>query len=65
MKPVDVATLRAAGRATGGRLWSSRTTTREGGLGAAVMEALAADGLPPRVAHLAVRGLPIGHASRS
>jgi transketolase len=34
----------------------------EGGLGAAVMEALALEENPPRVKHLAVRGLP-GSAS--
>jgi len=30
----------------------------EGGLGAAVMEALAADGVATKIAHLAVKGLP-------
>ena len=30
----------------------------QGGIGAAVMEALALEAAPPRVTHLAVRGLP-------
>ncbi|HEY8803108.1 MAG TPA: transketolase C-terminal domain-containing protein, partial [Candidatus Dormibacteraeota bacterium] len=57
VKPVDVKTLREAVRVTKGKLVIVEDHYPEGGLGAAVMEALAADGLP-RIAHLAVRGLP-------
>ncbi|MDQ6720623.1 MAG: transketolase [Candidatus Dormibacteraeota bacterium] len=56
VKPVDVKTLREAARVTKGRLVIVEDHYPEGGLGAAVMEALAED--PPRIAHLAVRGLP-------
>jgi transketolase len=58
VKPVDVETLREASRATGGRLLVAEDHYPEGGLGAAVMEALAADPDPPRVVHCAVRALP-------
>jgi transketolase len=58
VKPVDVATLRDASRATGGRLVVVEDHYPEGGLGAAVLEALAGDESPPRLAHCAVRGLP-------
>jgi transketolase len=58
VKPVDAGTLRAASAATGGRLVVAEDHYPEGGLGAAVLEALAADPSPPRVAHCAVRGLP-------
>jgi transketolase len=57
VKPVDVKTLREAVKATKGRLVIVEDHYPEGGLGAAVMEALAGDGLP-RIAHLAVKGLP-------
>jgi transketolase len=57
VKPVDVKTLREAARATKGKFVIVEDHYAEGGLGAAVMEALATDA-PPRVAHLAVRGLP-------
>jgi transketolase len=57
VKPVDVKTLRDAARVTKGRFVIVEDHYPEGGLGAAVMEALAADA-PPRVAHLAVRALP-------
>jgi transketolase len=57
VKPVDVKTLREAARVTKGRFVIVEDHYPEGGLGAAVMEALAAEA-PPRVAHLAVRGLP-------
>jgi transketolase len=57
VKPVDVKTLREAVRVTKGRLVIVEDHYPEGGLGAAVMEALASDGVP-RVAHLAVRSLP-------
>jgi transketolase len=58
VKPVDVETLREASRATGGPLLVAEDHYPEGGLGAAVMEALAADADPPRVVHCAVRALP-------
>src|SRR6202795_2876431 len=57
VKPVDGKPLREAVRVTKGRLVIVEDHYPEGGLGAAVMEALAADGLP-RIAHLAVKGLP-------
>jgi len=57
VKPVDVKTLREAARVTKGRLVVVEDHYPEGGIGAAVLEALAGD--PPiRMAHLAVRGLP-------
>jgi transketolase len=57
VKPVDVRTLREAARVTKGRLVVVEDHYPEGGLGAAVLEALAND--PPiRLAHLAVKGLP-------
>ena len=58
LKPIDVVTLREASRQTGGRFVIVEDHYPEGGLGAAVMEALALDEHPPRVEHLAVRGLP-------
>jgi transketolase len=58
VKPVDVETLRAASAATGGRLLVAEDHYPEGGLGAAVLEALALEPHPPRLAHCAVRGLP-------
>jgi transketolase len=62
VKPIDIATLRAASEATAGRLVVVEDHYPEGGLGAAVMEALALEENPPRVTHLAVRDLP-GSAS--
>src|SRR6202140_1967928 len=62
VKPIDTATLRDASDATAGRLVVVEDHYPEGGLGAAVMEALALEQNPPRVTHLAVRGLP-GSAS--
>jgi transketolase len=58
VKPVDVETLRAASAATGGRFVVAEDHYPEGGLGSAVMEALAAEPDPPRVVQCAVRGLP-------
>nr|MDQ6899522.1 transketolase [Candidatus Dormibacteraeota bacterium] len=58
VKPVAEKTLRAAAKATGGRFVVAEDHYPEGGLGAAVMEALALEPQPPRVAHCAVRGLP-------
>jgi len=57
VKPVDVKTLREAARVTKGRFVIVEDHYPEGGLGAAVLEALAADPAP-RVVHLAVKGLP-------
>jgi transketolase len=58
VKPVDADGLRAASAATGGRFVIVEDHYPQGGLAAAVLEALAADEHPPRVVHLAVRGLP-------
>ena len=58
VKPVDVKTLREAARVTKGKLIVVEDHYPEGGLGAAVLEALAGDESPPRLAHCAVRGLP-------
>jgi transketolase len=58
VKPVDTATLREAVLDTGGNLVVVEDHYPEGGLAAAVLEALAADEDRPRVTHLAVRGLP-------
>jgi len=58
VKPVDQVTLQEAAALTRGRLVVVEDHYPEGGLGAAVMEALASDMDPPRIVHLAVRGLP-------
>jgi transketolase len=58
VKPVDVDVLREASRATGGRLVVAEDHYPQGGLAAAVLEALAGDESPPRLAHCAVGGLP-------
>src|SRR5437660_1647591 len=58
VKPVDVETLRKASADTGGRLLVAEDHYPQGGLCAAVLEALALEPRPPRVAHCAVRGLP-------
>jgi transketolase len=58
VKPIDLETLRDASRQTGGRFVVVEDHYAWGGLGAAVMEALSAEEQPPRVEHLAVRGLP-------
>ena len=58
VKPVDAATLRDAVRATGGRLLVAEDHYPEGGLAAAVLEALAEDGDSLRLVHCAVSGLP-------
>src|SRR5256884_2678538 len=57
VKPVDVKTLREAARVTKGRFVVVEDHYPQGGIAAAVLEALAADPAP-RVAHLAVKGLP-------
>jgi len=56
VKPVDVKTLREAAKVTK-KFVIVEDHYPEGGLGAAVMEALAAEGTP-RIAHLGVKGLP-------
>jgi transketolase len=57
LKPVDVKTLREAARVTKGKLVVVEDHYPQGGLGAAVLEALALD--PPiHMAHLAVKSLP-------
>jgi transketolase len=58
VKPIDTTTLRDASSATGGCFVVVEDHYPQGGLGAAVMEALALEATPPRVTHLAVRGLP-------
>src|SRR4030081_3404991 len=58
VKPVDRVTLQEAAALTRGRLVVVEDHYPEGGVGAAVMEALASDMNPPRIVHLAVRGLP-------
>jgi len=58
VKPIDAAALRHAARETG-RLVTAEDHWAEGGLGDAVLDALAADGLPlPPVTKLAVRSMP-------
>ncbi len=57
VKPVDVKTLREAARVTKGRFVIVEDHYPEGGIGAAVLEALASDE-DLKVAHLAVKGLP-------
>ncbi|MBV8194075.1 MAG: transketolase, partial [Candidatus Dormibacteraeota bacterium] len=58
VKPIDVATLREASAQTKRSFIVVEDHYAWGGLGAAVMEALAEDAEPPTVEHLAVRTLP-------
>ena len=58
IKPIDIATLRDAAEATHGRLVTVEDHWAEGGLGDAVLAALADEEEPPRVVKLAVRELP-------
>jgi transketolase len=58
VKPVDAETLRAAAEATGGRLVVAEDHWPEGGLGDAVLDALADFDERLRVVKLAVRELP-------
>jgi len=58
LKPIDKKTLREAISITRGKVVVVEDHHPEGGLGSAVMEALAADMTPPLVVHLAVRQLP-------
>ncbi|HEX4211801.1 MAG TPA: transketolase [Candidatus Dormibacteraeota bacterium] len=56
VKPVDAETLRQASAATGGRFVVTEDHYPQGGLAAAIWEALSDD--PPRIAHCAVRSVP-------
>jgi hypothetical protein len=58
VKPVDQATLAEVAAAGGGRLVIAEDHHPQGGLGAAVLEALAGTGLRLRVRQCAVAGLP-------
>jgi transketolase len=58
IKPVDVETLAAAAEVTGGRLVTVEDHWAEGGLGDAVLDALADSGEPAHVVKLAVREMP-------
>ncbi|MBX6389493.1 MAG: transketolase [Frankia sp.] len=58
VKPVDAATLAEAARATDGRIVVAEDHYPQGGLAAAVLEALADGSVPLRLRHLAVRELP-------
>jgi transketolase len=59
VKPIDTATLAAAAAATGGRLVIAEDHHPEGGLGAAVLDALTSTGrVELTIAHLAVREMP-------
>ncbi len=58
VKPIDRKTLQEAARVTEGRFVVVEDHYAQGGLGAAVLEAMAMDELRPRVVHLAVRSLP-------
>ena len=58
VKPIDVETLRTASEQTNRLLIVVEDHYAWGGLGAAVMEALAAEEEPPTIEHLAVRTLP-------
>jgi len=58
IKPVDAATLEAAAEATGGKLVTVEDHWPEGGLGDAVLAALADTDDPPRVVKLAVHEMP-------
>jgi transketolase len=58
VKPIDGATLREAARAAGGRLVTVEEHRPEGGLGDAVLDAVADMPAPPRVVKLAVSGRP-------
>ena len=58
IKPLDAETLQAAAEATGGRLVTVEDHWPEGGLGEAVLAAVADADEPPRVVKLAVHGMP-------
>jgi len=58
IKPLDSETLLAASEATGGRIVTVEDHWAEGGLGDAVLAALADIENPPRIVKLAVRDMP-------
>ena len=58
IKPLDSETLLSAVRATDGRLVTVEDHWSEGGLGDAVLDALAPSGIPLRCVKLAVRKMP-------
>ncbi|MDQ3864904.1 MAG: transketolase, partial [Actinomycetota bacterium] len=58
IKPIDTETLRAASRATGGKVVAVEDHWPEGGLGEAVLSALSEESDPLHFEHLAVRGMP-------
>jgi transketolase len=58
IKPLDAETILAAVETTGGRLVTIEDHWPEGGLGDAVLEAVADTDEPPRVVKLAVREMP-------
>ncbi len=58
IKPLDAPTLTAAAEATGGRLVTVEDHWPQGGLGEAVLAAVAGMQDPPHVVCLAVRGMP-------
>ena len=58
VKPIDAETIAKAARDCGGRLIVAEDHWPEGGLGDAVLEALAAQGVSPKYVHLAVRNMP-------
>jgi len=58
VKPLDVATVRAAAEHTEGRVVTVEDHRPEGGLGDAVLDALADTGLPLHARRLAVRTMP-------
>jgi transketolase len=58
IKPADAETLASAAEATGGRIVTVEDHWAEGGLGDAVLAALADSEEPPRVVKLAVREMP-------
>jgi transketolase len=58
IKPIDRKTLREAARAACGQLVTVEEHRAEGGLGDAVLEAVADMPAPPRVLKLSVRGIP-------
>jgi transketolase len=58
IKPLDEGTLAEAAQATGGLMVTAEDHWAEGGLGDAVLSALAGSDDPPRVVKLAVRGMP-------
>jgi transketolase len=58
IKPLDEETLRSAAEATGGRIVTVEDHWPEGGLGDAVLAALADSEEPVRIVKLAVQGMP-------